>query len=165
MSNDVTELIRSLAGNDAAARQAAAERLAQLGPDAQAGALPLVEACATDDDALRESVTAALEELGPPLPGDVAKLSALVSHRSLDVAYWAATLLGRLKDHAAAAVAPLATALANHPETSVQERAAWALGQIGPAAADARPALEKAAGSSRARLARLAKEALINLPA
>ncbi len=59
MSSEVAELIRSLTGPDAEARQNAAERLSRLGPDAQAAAVPLVEACETDEDALRESVTAA----------------------------------------------------------------------------------------------------------
>jgi HEAT repeat protein len=163
MSGEVTKLSQALGGNDAAARQAAAERLAQLGPDAQAAAVPLVEACAIDDDSLHEFVTAALEELGPPLPGDVAKLAALVSHRSLDVAYWAATLLGRLKDHSASAVNELVAALDAHPEISVKQRAAWALGQIGPAAIETLAALQKAAASSDPRLARVAQEAIEKL--
>jgi HEAT repeat protein len=163
MSEEVAKLSQALAGNDAAARQSAAERLAQLGPDAQAAAVPLVEACAIEDDSLREFVTAALEEIGPPLPGDVAKLASLVSHRSLDVAYWAATLLGRLKDHAAPAIRELVAALDAHPEVSVKQRAAWALGQIGPAASEARPALQKAAASNDPRLARVAQEALEKL--
>ncbi len=163
MSAEVEALIQSLSSNDAEARQAAAERLAQLGPDAQAAAVPLVEACGSDDESLREFATAALEELGPPLPSEVAKLSALVSQESLDVAYWAATLLGRLQDHAASAADALAAALDQHPEASVKQRAAWALGQMGPAAESARRALQQAASGSDRRLARLAQEALDNL--
>ncbi len=68
MSSEVAELIRSLTGPDAAARQDAAERLSQLGPDAQAAAVPLVEACETDEDALREKVTAALQNWDHPCP-------------------------------------------------------------------------------------------------
>ncbi|MEX2114517.1 MAG: HEAT repeat domain-containing protein [Pirellulales bacterium] len=164
MSAEVEALIQSLRGNDGEARQSAAERLAQLGPDAQAAAVPLVEACAIDDDNLREFVTAALEELGPPLPSEVGTLAALVSHVSLDVAYWAATLLGRLKDHAASAVDALAMVLDKHPQGSVKQRAAWALGQIGPAAESARGTLQQAAAGSDKRLARLAQEALDKLP-
>ncbi len=92
------------------------------------------------------------------------RLSQLLSEQNLDVAYWAATLLGRLgadkADACAGAVKPLADALQSHPAPAVQERAAWALGQIGPRPPSAKPALEAAANSSSPRLSRLAKESL-----
>jgi HEAT repeat protein len=134
-----------------------------LGREARAAAVPLVEACETEDDQLREWVAAALEELGPPDVADVANLAALVERSPLDVAYWAATLLGRLEDQAAAAVPNLAWALANHPEMAVRQRAAWALGKIGPAANRARDALTEAAENSNRRLASLARDAMDRL--
>jgi hypothetical protein len=45
-------------------------------------------------------------------------------------------------------------------DPAVAERAAWALGKVGPAAAPAREALARAAASAHPRLARLAGEAL-----
>ena len=160
---DITALIESLRSTDPSEQQAAAERLARLGPDARPAAVSLVEACATHDEGTREWITSALEDLGPPRSGDSARLAALVANRSLDVAYWAATLLGRLRDEAGEAVPELAAAVDGHPELAVRQRAAWALGKIGPAAASARGALEKAAGDADRRLAALARDAMAKI--
>ena len=107
---------------------------------------------------------AALESLGPPAANDAAALAKLLSDEALDVAYWAATLLGRLGEDdgssCGAVVKPLVTALEHYPESAVRERAAWALGQIGPTAAEALPALQAAAAGTIPRLARLAKDAI-----
>ena len=54
----------------------------------------------------------------------------------------------------------LAACLESDCDPSVAQRAAWALGKIGPAAAAGRAALEKAAAAADPRLARLAREAL-----
>ncbi len=124
--------------------------------------MALVEASGRSDDA-RESVVATLEELGPPPAADGAKLADLLNDPSLDVAYWAATLLGRLEGAAAPAVSSLAQALARHAELAVRQRAAWALGKIGPPAAAARGPLEIAAASQNTRLASLARTALDSL--
>jgi HEAT repeat protein len=159
----VPKLVESLEWGSLAQRRAAAEKLAQLESEARGAAVPLVAMCHTDDESLREWVTAALEGLGPPEVSDVGKLAALVGRPSLDVAYWAATLLGRLEAAAAPAVPNLAEALTTHPETAVRQRAAWALGKIGPAAKSARDALTQAAESSDRRLARLAQEAISHL--
>ena len=84
-----------------------------------------------------------------PRPADASALAALVNKPSLDVAYWAATLLGRLESQAAPAVPQLAEALDRHTESTVRERAAWALGKIGPAAAG--PELAGSRGQGRQR--------------
>jgi hypothetical protein len=76
------------------------------------------------------------------------------------VAYWAVTLLGRSGQKAATATAVLAGCLNAGCDPSVAQRAAWALGKIGPAAAAAGDSLEKAAAAADPRLARLAREAL-----
>jgi HEAT repeat protein len=54
----------------------------------------------------------------------------------------------------------LTAALQSAPEQAIRERAAWALGQIGPKAKSAIPALRDAAGTKQPRLSRLANEAL-----
>lgn len=160
MSTDLAQLIAALRSGNAAARQKAAEELAN---SPQPGAaLALVEAC-SDADAALESIAGALEELGPPPAADVAPLAKLLASPSLDAAYWAATLLGRAGSASAPAVPALAQALGTHAELAVRQRAAWALAEVGPAAAAARPALEQAAASSDRRLARLASEALAKL--
>jgi hypothetical protein len=77
-----------------------------------------------------------------------------------DVGYWAATLLGRLGKQAAPAVPVLARVVCGGVDLTVRQRVAWALGQIGPAAAEALAALQQAATSDDLRLARLAQQAI-----
>lgn len=160
MSSNIPTLIAALRSNDLEQRRDAAEKLALLGADAQPAALALVESLVTDDDDLREWLTSALEGLRVPPSSDIEPLSALLNRESLDVPYWAATLLGRLGPEAAAAVPDLAEAVRSHREASVRQRAVWALGKIGDAAAGALPVLQAAAGSNDQRLAGLAKEAI-----
>jgi HEAT repeat protein len=160
MATDLSSLIAGLSATSAAARSRAAEQLAHAGPAAQAAAVPLVRACADAEDAVRQWAAAALEELGPPLASDLAHLTALVHDEQGDVGYWAVTLVGRLGTQAAPSVPTLAGVLASTRDLAVRERAAWALGQIGPPAAAARPQLQQAAAGNAARLARLAQQAL-----
>jgi HEAT repeat protein len=160
MTTDVSQLAAALGGGDPAERAKAAERLARLGADAQAAAIPLVRASADEAEEVREWATAALEELGPPEAGDRDALAGLLEDDHADVGYWAATLLGRLGREAAAAVGPLAEALSVDRATSVRQRAAWALAKIGPPAHAATDALQKAAASDDPRLARLAQRAI-----
>jgi HEAT repeat protein len=61
---------------------------------------------------------------------------------------------------AASAVPALTWAITGQLALSVRQRAAWALGQIGPAAKPALDALRQAAASDDARLARLASGAI-----
>ena len=60
------ELAARLSDVDSASRARAAQRLAQLGRDAQPAALALLNACGDADEAVQEWAAAALEELGPP---------------------------------------------------------------------------------------------------
>jgi len=135
----------------------------KLGQAAQPAAVALVTACADEDEAAREAATAALEELGPPATVDAPRLAALLPDEQADIAYWAATLLGRLRATASEQVPQLVAALESHPAVQVRQRAAWALGQIGPAAGEATDALRVAAGSDDPRLARLAEQALAQI--
>jgi hypothetical protein len=64
-----------------------------------------------------------------------------------------------------AATAALAACLESPVDAAVAERAAWALGKIGPGASAGRPALERAAAVADPRLARLAREALDSIGA
>jgi HEAT repeat protein len=141
-------------------RQAAAERLARMGEDAAPAAAALVLACGDADEQVREQAVAALEDLGPPRADAIGQLIGLVPHADPLVAYWATTLLGRAEEDAASAVPALTGCLASRADLSVRQRAAWALGKIGPAAASAREALGRAANDADPRLARLANEAL-----
>lgn len=160
-SGDVVQWAEMLRSPDAAVRQQAAEQLARLGAAAQTAAVPLVKACADDSAEVGEWVVNALEEIGPPAVSDVRPLSHLLGHDSADVGYWAATLLGRLGARAAAAVPALTAALLAPLDDSVRQRAAWALGKIGPQADEALATLRDAAEDERdARLARVARRAI-----
>lgn len=160
MTNNLSALIAALSAADPNKRAEAAEQLAQLGPDAQPAAVALVLACGDEAEEVRQWATAALEQLGPPSSSDVAHLVTLIDARSPDVGYWAVTLLGRLKAEAAPAVDALVQAVGGQGDIAVRQRAAWALGEIGSAAAVAVPTLQKASGDPDPRLARLAAEAI-----
>ena len=157
---DINSLILQLDGDDLALQIAAAQTLATLGEQAQPAALALVRAVGLPDEEVSEYCVAALESLGPPAGDQIQPLASLASDCSSDVAYWAITLLGRAGQGAAPAVATLANVLHGDADLSVRERAAWALGEIGPAAKSAAEALREAAQSPEPRLARLAEKAL-----
>ncbi|MEI6036796.1 MAG: HEAT repeat domain-containing protein [Planctomycetota bacterium] len=166
---DVAKLIEKLASNDACQRAEAAEMLChacQACPNgetpsaASLATLPLVRACGDCDERVREWAIAALEDFGPPPIDAIQHLVQLVTDSKPLIAYWAVTLVGRSGQSAASTVAALAACIDSSADLSVRQRAAWALGQIGPAAFSARPVLLQAAGQSDSRLALLASEAL-----
>ncbi|MDA1055765.1 MAG: HEAT repeat domain-containing protein [Planctomycetota bacterium] len=160
MSRELQTLIVSLASTDVATRREAAELLARVGPDAVAAAVSLVRASGDEDEQVRNWAVAALEELPAPEASEATALEVFVNGGSLDVAFWATTLLGRMEAGAASTVPVLAAAVSDHPELVVRQRAAWALGKIGKSAAAAVPQLEAAAASEDTRLARFAATAL-----
>jgi HEAT repeat protein len=159
-SAEVAALLEQLSSADAERRAEAAERLTRAGEAAAVGAAKIVGACGDGDERVREWAVAALEDLGAPPSESIAPLIKLVGASDPLVAYWATTLLGRSGQDAADAVAALTVCLDSAADLSVRQRAAWALGQIGPAAKTARAALERAEGQGDERLARLATEAL-----
>jgi HEAT repeat protein len=154
------ELVGQLQSSDVDARREAARQAAVAASELNGYAVPLVQAVADPDEQVCESVVAAIEEMGAPDAGAVAELAGLLSHQNADVGYWAATLLGRCGASAGQCVPALTASLSPPAAQIVQQRSAWALGKIGPAAAAAVPALEKAAQSGDARLARLAQKSL-----
>lgn len=160
MPESLSELVSLLASGDRGTRIDAAGRLCLAGEAAAAAAVPLVGACGDSESEVRDQAVAALEELGPPPPESLESLVDLVAAADPLVAYWAITLLGRAGEAAADAAPMLAERLGSGSEPAVAQRAAWALGKIGPAArAEAGP-LRAAAASTDPRLARLAQEAL-----
>lgn len=159
-NQDLATLVQRLASASADERADAAEALCRAGEAAALAAVDLVRACGDADERVREWATAALEELGPPSPDATKSLTDLAGAGDPLVAYWAVTLLGRSGAGAASAVTVLAGVVDAAADMAVRQRAAWALGKIGPAAGTARDALTRAAGNSDPRLARLAAEAL-----
>lgn len=149
-----------LSATDPKQRAQAAEQLARAGAEARAAAVALVRASGDREASVRDWAVAALEELGPPPESEIEPLAALVNNPDLNIAYWACTLLGRLQAASAAATPQLIDSLSRHGELAVRQRAAWALGQIGTKAKAARQALEHAAQSGDARLARLSRTAI-----
>jgi len=158
-TDDTARLAAKLASADADERAEAAEKLAQAGTEAAAAAIPLVRACGDADERVREWSVAALEESGPPPPEAIATLATLAQQGVPLAAYWAVTLLGRAGEAAGSTAGVLAGCLASD-DAAVAQRAAWALGKLGPAAAVAREPLRTAAQAADPRLARLAGEAL-----
>jgi HEAT repeat protein len=153
-----------LKSHDVSTRMAAAEHFSQAGEDAAFAALELVHACG-DDESVNQFAIAALEDMGPP-PADSKKaLSAFLTSPESLVAYWAATLIGRLEETAKDCQADLAALLTSSADMAVRERAAWALGRVGADSESAIAALKEAARSGPARLQRLATAALEQLNA
>lgn len=115
---------------------------------------------ASEQEAVRDQAASALEDQGPPAAEEAPAIAALLTCPHADVVYWAATLLGRLEAQAEPFSADLAKVLDSAAELHARERAAWALGMIGPPARDAALlALDKAAASKEPRLARVASQA------
>lgn len=130
MDGDVEGWWRELESSDVDRRAVAAERLALLGEGAAEAATALVRAAGDDEESVREWAVAALEACGPPPLASRDELIRLLESPSLDVAYWAATLLGRLGRAADAASKALSRCVADSPHAAVRRRAAWALQKI-----------------------------------
>lgn len=161
MPRELSQLIAELSADDASRRIAAADELSRLGEEARGAAVPLVRACGDEIEEVRELAVGALEELGPPDVDDLPSLAELLRSENSDAAYWAITLTGRLEGNAAGAVDALTAVLTGEGPAEVRQRAAWALGKIGPAAASAMPALRALSNEgSDPRLARLAAKAI-----
>lgn len=157
------QLAADLRGRGAPRRLAAAEALVELGPEATPAAAALVEACG--DSALCDLCVEALEAIGPPPPDQLDRIARQLPSEDELTCYWAATLLGRAGE-AAAAYAPALAAVALNEGALVanRERAVWALGKLGQAAAPVADTLRRFAESAPSpRMKRLANEALKNL--
>ena len=158
---DVSQLTAGLSATDPQTRLTSAEALATMGEAAAPACLQLLEAVGDDDQRVREAATAALEGMGPPPVDSVAALAEKLSHPDASIAYWAATLLGRLESRAAPAAPSLSIVVANSDASmEVRQRAAWALGCMGPAAIESLDSLRSAAHESEPRLVRLATRAI-----
>ena len=158
--NECNKWKTELRDPDVRVRAAAAENLCLAGAGSVDAAVELVMACG-DHESVSQWAVAALEELGTPRLDSLDSLENLVKGTNPLVAYWAATLLGRLGPEASNSQEVLAEVLSSSEEISVRERAAWALGKIGATSANAQSALEQAASVGDQRLARLAQNALL----
>ena len=128
--NVVETRVKQLQGSDLPSQIDAAESLAGLAEAAQGAIVALVQHCGSADEDLRNWCTAALEVVGPPSAQQIDELALLARSASSDVAFWAATLLGRAGALAKGAVPILTERSSDGSAPEVQRRATWALQQI-----------------------------------
>ena len=122
---------------------------------------PVIRLAGSRDDAVRVWAAQALESAVHPSPDEIPGfMSCLQDGTDGEFSYWAATLLGRLESHAAAATQALCDCLQHSLSLPARERAAWALMKIGPDAASAIPVLREVSKTAPARLKHLVEAAL-----
>jgi HEAT repeat protein len=161
----ISELGDILSSDDQAMRRRAAEVLSQNADAAVDVAVDLVRHVADSDRVVAEYCVATLEELGPPAASQLDDLAILASDNHADVAYWAVTLIGRSGAAAATHALRLGDVVASDAPPQVRERAAWALGRIGPAAMAAVPQLESSTHAVPQSVARAVAQALTSIRA
>ena len=164
---DVAQATANLKSSDAAVRAAAAEQLAHLEDGAQAAGPALAVATADGDESVR-AVGHRRARVTRTASGRRHRgTRQIASRHAAGCRLLGGHILGRLGDGAgdAKTVTALITALNSHPEAAVRERAAWALGQVGPGALAALPALQAVGGTTNPRLSRLAKQAIEQISA
>ncbi len=156
----ISDIGKLLGSDDLETQRQAAERLSQNAEAAVEVAVVVVEHSGDSDRVVAEYCVATLEDLGPPAASSLESLAQLTQSNNSDVAYWAATLLGRAGVTAAEQAGALGQLLGSEAAETVRERAAWALGRIGRAAEAARPHLESATKATSKRIALAATKAL-----
>ncbi|QDV71710.1 HEAT repeat protein [Rosistilla carotiformis] len=161
MTNQSNLDLSNLEHADPEIRRQTLQALIDSSPNLADWAIALLRASNDPHASVSELAIATLEDMGAP---DASQVSEIVSfaQRPADseTVYWATTLIGRIGPDAADAVPTLAGVLANSSFLHVREKAAWALGQIGPAAIGATAVLQAAAEQGPPRLQRLASQAL-----
>jgi HEAT repeat protein len=165
MNHELLNLLASLRQasslGDEATAEKAAQALVQLGSEAGLVAGQTLPFLSSRNETIRESLVSLLEDCGPVPSGDLSLVAKSLASSDELTAYWAATLLGRGGNEAAAHSTALVQVLADESRPhAVREQAAWALGKIGSLSPSAKETLTKAATSPLPRLARLAKQAL-----
>jgi HEAT repeat protein len=141
----VSELVRYLDHSSAKTRGQAAERLAELGPQAKSAVPFLLKIAENDQDAFtRRLALTALTKIGPPEAGDLESVQTALGDSSVEVRKYAAEILGKMGADGRPAASKLASALKDR-DTRVRQVAAHSLGLLGPEARDVSfPALSDA---------------------
>ncbi|MDZ4821445.1 MAG: hypothetical protein SGJ20_20980 [Planctomycetota bacterium] len=152
------QLASQLKSPDAQIRLQAAERL--MNEPSLVSATVLLDAVADSSEEVREAIVAALENLETPDAGEIKAIAERLQNPSANVAYWAATLLGRCSQDAAVVLPAILQVLQNRQEPEVQERLVLAIERIGPGAKPALAVLQKLETSSNPRLQRLVASAM-----
>lgn len=120
---------KQLQQDDLPLQVSAAESLAGLAEAAQPAIVALVQYSGSPNEDLCNWCTSALESVGVPTAEQIEDLTLLVHSASDNVAFWAATMLGRAGALATSAL-PALEQRAGDASPEVQKRAAWALKQI-----------------------------------
>ena len=155
-----SQIIQDLSAAEASKRLAAAEACAKQPELAKMAVIPLCRVASDPDEQVVEWASAALEEMGPPSSDELDALVGMFSAVEA-TAYWAVTLVGRLKPSDAAVSKRLAELIVAAPTPDeVRNRAIWAIDQIGASGPEVQQALEQAAQSQSPRTSRLATKAL-----
>jgi HEAT repeat protein len=155
--------VADLRHNETWVRRNAAEELARMGPAARP-AIPVLIAAAVDvEEPVRKSASGAMEKIDPEWPTSpeaaeaVPALVKALGSKFTEVWQLASFLLGRIGKPA---VPALIDALADRWQESRQSVVARTLGRIGPAAAEAVPALAHELTSENANVRQAAAEGL-----
>ncbi|HLW79872.1 MAG TPA: DUF2961 domain-containing protein [Terriglobia bacterium] len=146
----VHALSLALADRDPQVRAAAAGALSEIGPKASEAAPAAARLLRDDNLRVREAAALALREMGKGAAGTIPDLCAALKDPAGTVQMTAALALGRMGDAATAAAPALAAAFEAPDENQltnegvqVLRNIAYALGDIGPGARSAIPALSR----------------------
>lgn len=157
-----SEVAAALADSDADVRIAAAWALSQIGPAGAAGVPGLIKSVADPDPLVRSLSAVALRAMGPKAAAAVPALIHALSDAEPTVRSPAAEALGHIGRAAKAAVGALSDRLRVQGEVIYVLRSdATALGDIGPDAAPALPALREVLKITR--VAATAEEAILKI--
>jgi HEAT repeats len=122
--------------------------------------LPVLMSLRSSEEETRAWACDVLSGVEHPPEAIASQLAELTLDGCSPVAGWACKLLGRMSQQATEYQAAIVASLNNHPEISVRQLAAFALGTIPSLSAASLQALESASTSDDARLSRLARQAL-----
>jgi hypothetical protein len=156
------QLIAALSDSSSAVREAAAGALVQVGERSSADAVvALAKALSDPNPEVRDLASIALSSIGPEEALAVPDLVRALSDPVDYVRAPAADALGAMGAKASAAVGPLAAKLLTQDQGFVLASVAYALGDIGPSAKDAIPALKQVLAQRRVGSA--AEEAILKI--
>jgi hypothetical protein len=156
------QLIDALSDPSTAIREASAAALAQVGQHASTDALAALSKALIDTDPeVRDLAAVALRSMGPKAAPAIPQLVQALNDPVDYVRFLAAEALGAMGAKASAAVAPLTAKLVTKDQIFVSSSVATALGDIGPAAKDALPALNQVLAQRRVGSA--AEEAILRI--
>ena len=158
----VSAVTEALHYPDTQDRAAAAWALSQIGPEGAAAVPTLAKALSDSSPRVRDLAAVALESIGPKAAPAVPELIRALNDPVVYVRCPAADALGAIGPAAGAAIQPLVKKLlVKNEEAYVLESVAAALGDLGPEAKSALPALREA--RSRYRVTATIDEAILKI--